>query len=226
MKIDREIEGLDYSMKISLYSIVVKPIPYLLGKRLLETEHYLHSMPGGTKLVFGVFAMEQLGGAITLGVGPAKAHCLVRGAVLDDCLTLTRLWLSPELPKNSESRIIGIILKALRRHTDLKFLLSYADSSVGHIGTIYQATNWIYTGLSVVTPLYDFGDGILHHSRSVGQIYGSRSKNHFNSLGMNIKLTIPSPKHRYIYFLEKSWRSRLLVPVVPYPKKESINADS
>jgi hypothetical protein len=27
-------------------------------------------------------------------------------------------------------------------------------------------------------------------------------------------------KHRYIYFLDDSWRTRLLVPVLPYPKKD------
>ena len=210
----------------AIHNIKVQPIPMTVAKKLLEREHYLHSIPGGTKLAFGIFADGRINGAITLGVGPANAHRLVQGATRNDCLALTRLWLADEMPNNSESHVIGIVIRSLRTHTNLKFLISYADPSRGHLGTIYQASNWLYTGLSVATPLYDFGDGVGHHSRSVGQIYGSRSKSHFESLGMKVKLIIPEAKHRYVYFLEPAWRSKLLVPVLPYPKKESINADS
>jgi hypothetical protein len=129
----------------------------VLAKRLLEREHYLHSLPGGTKLAFGAFSGTRLMGALTLGAGPANAYALVNGATPDDCLTLSRLWLSDELPRNSESRFIGIVIRALKRNTGLSFLVSYADPAQGHLGTIYQATGWVYTGLSQATPLYDTG---------------------------------------------------------------------
>ena len=96
-------------------------------------------------------------------------------ATPDDVVTLTRLWLSDQLPRNSESKVLGISLRSLKRDTSLKFVLAYSDPAVGHLGIIYQATNWLYTGLSTATPLYDIGDGILHHSRSsrssVGQSF-------------------------------------------------------
>ena len=73
-------------------------------------------------MAIGAFIGSRLMGALTLGVGPLNAHSLVEGATLDDCLTLTRFWLSDELPRNSESRYIGIVLRSLKRHTGLKFL--------------------------------------------------------------------------------------------------------
>ena len=85
---------------------------------------------------------------IVLGVGPFNAHKLVEGAEPEDCLTLTRYWLSDDLPKNSESRVLGIVLRSLRRHTHLKFIVTYADPAHGHLGVIYKATNFVYTGLS------------------------------------------------------------------------------
>jgi hypothetical protein len=145
----------------------------LAAKELLERHHYLHSLPGGTKLCFGVFSGQRLLGALTLGAGPTLAYSLVEGAQPEDCLTLTRLWLADELPPNSESRVIGIILRALKKNTTLKFLVSYADPAQGHMGTIYQATGWLYTGLSSAMPLYDMGDGIARHSRSVSHAFGS-----------------------------------------------------
>lgn len=203
----------------ALHSIEVRPIPNSIAKELLVSKHYLHSLPGGTKLAFGVFIEQRLLGAVTLGVGPFLGYCLVDGAAPEDCIILTRLWLSDELPKNSESRILGIILRGLRHNTHLKFVISYSDPAAGHLGTIYQATGWLYTGLSTVMPLYDIGDGVARHSRSLATAFGSHSIKHFASHGIDIKLVPQEAKHRYIYFLDKTWRSRLTAPVLPYPKK-------
>ena len=158
-------------------------------------------------------------GALTLGVGPYNAASLVDGATSDDCLTLTRLWLSDELPPNSESRVIGMVLRSLRKHTSIRFVLSYADPSQGHLGIIYQSSNWLFAGRSEPTPLYDLGDGHLRHSRSFAHAYGSRSVRHFASHGVNVKLVPQQPKYRYVYFVDWSWQPRLLVPVLPYPRK-------
>lgn len=198
----------------------VKPIPAATARDLLVRHHYLHSFPGGTQLNFGVFSENRFMGAITFGVGPTNAHRLVDGAEARDCLTLTRLWLDDELPKNSESRVIGLCLRALRKHTGVKFVLSYADPAQGHIGTIYQATNWIYTGLSSAMPLYDIGDGILRHSRTLSHAIGSHSLRHFADHGIDVKKIPQAAKHRYIYFLDKRWRKRLRGPELPYPKLE------
>jgi len=204
----------------ALHNLHVSPIPILMAKKLLEKEHYLHSMPGGTMLNFGIFLDGRLLGAITFGAGPSLAFSLVDGAKRDDCLALTRLWLSDELPGNSESRVLGVVLRSLRQHTKVKFLISYADPTQGHLGTIYQATGWLYTGLSSAMSLYDLGDGVPRHSRSFSHSYGSHSVRYFARHGVNIKLIPQAAKHRYVYFLDASLRKRLNVPVLPYPKNK------
>lgn len=207
-----------------LSELRVGPIPIAIARPIVERHHYLHSLPGGTCLALGVFQDMRLKGAAVLGVGSANAHHLVEGAGYDDCLTLTRLWLDNALPKNSESRAIGLILKALKRHTDVKFLISYADPSHGHLGIIYQATNWVYTGLSDATPLYDFGDGRARHSRSVSQTYGSHSIDYFSRHGISVARVPQVAKHRYVYFLDPRWHSRLTVSAHSYPKREESHA--
>lgn len=116
--------------------------------------------------------------------------------------------------------MLGIILQALRKHTALKFLLSYADPTQGHVGTVYQATGWLYTGLSEAMPLYDLGDGVARHSRSLSHAYGTHSVKHFLRNGVEVRLVRQAPKHRYVYFLDPAWPQRLRVPILPYPKKE------
>ena len=211
--------GAGSSPSTALQSIYVQPIPFIAAKKLIEKHHYLHSIPGGTKLTFGTLVNGKLLGAITFGVGPHNAYKLVEGAVPSDCLTLTRLWLSDELPANSESRTIAICLRALRKNTQVKFVVSYADPSQGHLGTIYQATGWIYTRLSEAMPMFDLGDGRLRHSRSLSHAYGSQSLKHFKTYGLKVKVVPQSRKHRYMYFLDKSCQENLTVSAFPYPKK-------
>ncbi len=210
----------------ALQLILVKPIPFVAAKIVLEKHHYLHSLPGGTKLAFGVFLENRLLGAITFGSGPANAYRMVEGAKPSDCLTLSRLWLSDELPSNSESRVLGVALRALKRFTRIRFIVSYADPSHGHLGTIYQATGWIYTGLSEGMPLFDIGDGKPRHSRSLSHSFGSHSMKHFENFGVRVRVVAQSRKHRYFYFLDSKLQPKLKVIPKPYPKKEVTNENS
>ncbi len=210
----------------ALQSLLVKSIPMAVAKELLVLWHYLHSFPGGTQLAFGVFWVLRLMGALTLGAGPAQAYRLVEGAVPQYCLVLTRLWLADDLPLCSESRVLGIVLRALRSSTKVKFVISYADPTQGHVGYIYQATNWLYTGLSQATPLYDIGDGRLYHPRTLSQIYGTHSLKYLRDRGVQVSLVTQVPKHRYCYFLDPSWKERLKAPVLPYPKPQILADNS
>ena len=130
------------------------------------------------------------------------------------------MWISDELPGNSESRALGIMKRSLRKYTNLKFLITYADPSAGHAGVVYQAANWLYTGLSQPMPLYDIGDGVLRHSRSLAHAYGSHSVPFLESRGVEVTVAEQPAKHRYVCFLDPTWRSRLRVPVLAYPKRQ------
>lgn len=56
---------------------------------------------------------------------------------------LARLYLLDEIPRNSETWLIGQSVRYIRaHHRDVQYLLSYADPSAGHAGTIYKAANW------------------------------------------------------------------------------------
>lgn len=206
-----------------LHNLRVAPITFREAKILLVKHHYLHSLAGGTKLAFGVLHEQRLMGAITFGAGPFNAHSLVKDVQPDACLSLSRFWLSDELPPNSESRVLAVVLKNIRKHTSVKFVVTYADPSQGHLGTIYQATGWTYIGLSEAMPLYDLGDGKVRHCRSLSHAYGTHSVKYFADHGVTVKLVPQTAKHRYIYFLDQSWRPRLTIPILPYPKRELQN---
>ena len=201
------------------HQISLTVIPPRVAKEAIARHHYLGTMPAGTQLALGVMSCKRLMGALTFGVGAMNGHLMVKGAKSDDSLTLTRLWLAEEMPRNSASRVLGMATRSLRRHTDVKFLFTYADPEHGHIGVIYQANNWTYVGTSEPSPLYDLGDGVPRHSRTVGLTLGTRSLRLLEGKGIRVQSVPQHPKHRYMYFLDRRWRSRLLVPEMPYPRK-------
>jgi len=208
------------SPRAALHAVRLAPITQLVARKLIVRNHYLGSLPGGTMLAFGIFLGKRLLGAVTLGAGPYLAYQIVEGAKPDDCITLTRLWLSDELPRNAESRILGIVLRSLRKETGLKFVVAYSDPAAGHLGIIYQASGWVYTGMSSATPLYSVGNSIPRHSRSLSHELGSHSISFWRRHGIDAKTLPQAAKHRYIYFLDRSWLTRLTAPVLPYPRRE------
>ncbi len=207
------------ALQPSLRALRLELVPQAVAAALFVRWHYLHSAPAGVKLAFGVFAESRLGGALALNAGPINGWRLVAGAGRTDCLCLARLWLADDLPPNSESRVLALMVRLLRRHTRVRFLLSYADPAAGHVGTIYQAAGWLYTGTAEAQPLMALGGGRPRHTRSIASALGTHSAAFFRSRGVPVRLLATVPKHRYVVFVDPAWAPRLRVPTLPYPKK-------
>lgn len=61
-------------------------------------------------------------------------------------LSLTRMAVAPECPKNSCSFLLSRSIKAIRSEGRFVSLVTYADERVGHDGLVYKAANWTYIG--------------------------------------------------------------------------------
>jgi len=174
-------------------------------------KHYMKRMPL-IMFAFGLYENNYLIGVISYGA-PASPH-LARGVCGEehalDVLELNRLCLDSN-EKNMASILIARSMKLL---PPPKIIVSYADTKAGHIGYVYQATNFIYTGLSAKRkdPVgFDTSGGKLaRHSRG-----------HWG------KDLVDRPrKHRYVNFVgnkrqKKDLRSQLRYEAQPYPKGES-----
>jgi hypothetical protein len=58
---------------------------------------------------------------------------------------LRRFVLTDECPRNSESRLLAVMLRMLKKR-GVQRVLSYADPSEGHTGVIYKATGFKLLG--------------------------------------------------------------------------------
>ena len=153
-------------------SLRVAACPAAVVRPLMQDCHYLHSMPGVVCECFAVTLDDRLQGGVVFSAGARHAHRLLLGAAPQHVVTLARLWLADERPANSESRVIGVVMRELRRAGRYKLALSYADPAAGHAGTIYQASGWTYLGTTQAERYLEV-EGQRVHARSAHSRYGT-----------------------------------------------------
>ena len=97
-------------------TIQLKPINHYLGNQIIEKYHYLHKAPSGSQLVYGIFEQNKIQGVIIFGsTSGQNVRRIVLGTTGRQTIELTRLWLSDNLPKNSESKVIAIAIRLLKK---------------------------------------------------------------------------------------------------------------
>jgi len=181
-------------------------------------------MPPAALRSFGVHSDGELVGAVVVTAGARHAHRLLVGANPGSVATVARVWLADEVPKNAESRVLGVVARLLRRSSGIRALMSYADPAAGHVGTIYMASGWRYLGQSEPGRYLDLGDGQLHHPRSVSTRFGTNSPSVLRKQGIPAKSVLVGGKHRYCLVLDLTWTWRLIGSPQPYPRRTPIPA--
>ena len=181
------------------------------ANRVFIKNHYAHR---GVPIseCFGAYMKDKfrtLVGAISFGKPASNSLC--EGCCGKEnayrVYELNRLWMSDICPKNSESRFIGWSLRILKQLHPEWILVSYADTAQKHMGIIYRATNWTYTGLSAERG-FDWGKNDGKHSRHSiigGECYEKVKR---------------SRKHRYFYFFNKED-----IKLLKYPKEAYVPPD-
>ena len=202
----------------------VKPIDNATAQQVVVTYHYLHRKAPCSQ-AFGLFDdAGELRGVVMYGTPSSSS---LRAGIAgkehaNNVVELTRLWIDDSTPKNSESYLIGNSIK----HCGKEIVVSFADTSQNHLGIVYQATNWIYTGLSAKRTDWQV-QGIDKHGHTWADKYTAVEMREL--FGDKFTLVPRSRKHRYIYLNAKGKRRKELLALLryeqqPYPKTELVSA--
>ncbi len=197
---------------------VVRRITYEETKPFLLKIHYARRMPCVTD-AFGLFVNGELVGVVTYGVPASRPLCIGLAGVENEknVKELNRLCILPNLNgggRNYASFLVSHSLKMLPNGT---FVVSYADTAWTHVGYIYQACNFLYTGMSAKRKDTYQPSGL--HPRAY-------DKNHHSDM-----FQTRSSKHRYVYLVgdkrtRKRMRQQLKYPVIDkYPKGDEQQYD-
>ena len=180
-------------------NLEVKQITYKDCIPFIMNIHYARRVPC-VQYAFGLFENDTLIGVCTFGQPASPSLC--KGVAGEEfrkrVLELNRLVLLPEY--NGNNRASVLVSRSLKLLPKGYYIISYADwEGWGHVGYIYQATNWLYTGMTKSrTDKYSEG-----HSRHYAQDETRRSYR--------------TSKHRYIYLTGDKWQKKILMENLKYP---------
>ena len=133
----------------SLSGFYVKEIDKSEAKPIILKYEWLGTMPKITRFCYGLFSPEdEIHGVACFGMGNgtlagnittaeiAKPICLERGACVH--------YSHPHAP----SFLVANACRKVYEEKGFNVFYAYSDKEAGEIGTIYQACNWYYLGVS------------------------------------------------------------------------------
>lgn len=186
------------------------------ARHAVMTWHYSKTMPTFGSVRLGVWEDGQFVGAVIFNNGVARYRDRALAIDRKELCELVRVALAPH--KTPTSRIVTIALRKLHALLpNLRLVVSFADSAQGHIGSIYQAMGWTYTGISTA-PGFAAG-GRKMHWRTMTQRSDKLAKT--MALNPGARKFVKDPKFRYYYALDKTLQPALDALAQPYPKKTS-----
>jgi hypothetical protein len=186
----------------------------------LKCRHYAKRIPS-ISYAYGLLKDGILVGVCTYGTPPS--HTLLKGVAGDAwasaVLELNRLTCENE--SNNASFLVGRSLRLLPKPS---IVVSYADTGAGHVGYVYQATNFLYTGLSSA-----WNDPVvrgLEHQHHATFAHGKSNDEMREEFGDALSFRKRSRKHRYLFICaNKQDRARIVADLrykaMPYPKGET-----
>ena len=226
----------------SAKDLVVKPISAKDAAALVRRVHYSGKVVQNSQLHLGVFLDGRLEGAMQFGpsLDKRKIQGLVRDTGWNGFIELNRMAFSDRLPRNSESRALGVAFRLIRKHyPHIEWVVSFSDATQCGDGIIYRASGFVLTGIVVSKNLVRLPCGLVIHKmtlessptqprnelggRSYYEVTGGRYdlKRYVEETGAKV---ISGYQLRYLYFTNPAARERLTVPILPFSKIEEMGA--
>lgn len=175
--------------------IILRPISRADANRVVKRLHYSGKVVNNSQLHIGVFMNGRLEGALQFGpsLDKRKIVGLVDGTEWNEFIELNRLALSENLPRNSESRALGVSMRLLRQYApQIKWVISFADATQCGDGTIYRAAGFVLTGIKENDQIWQAPTGARFSRTSLTD---NRSKNEQRRAADNSRTTVTKSKH-------------------------------
>lgn len=220
--------------------IRVAPISAKDANALVQRVHYSGKVVPNSQLHLGVFLGDRLEGVMQFGpsMDKRKVQGLVEGTGWNNFIELNRMAFSDALPRNSESRALGVAFRMIKKHyPHIEWVISFSDGTQCGDGTIYRASGFVLTGIRENKTLIEFPDGTRIANMTLTAHWDTDAVAMLcNRLRVPVKarsiaewrklggVELPGFQMRYIYFLNPEARARLTVPVLPFSKISDMGA--
>lgn len=195
--------------------IIIKVIPSNIANPFIKKHHYSGKVVNNSNLHFGCFLHGNLHGVLSYGpsLDKSKIIGLVQGTKWNEFIELNA--------------------------KQIKWIISFADGCSCGDGTIYRASNFVLTDIKPNKNLVLLPSGEKIHKmtlesnpnaprtelngKSYYQITGGKYNFRKYCEVVNGKI-ITGYQLRYIYFIDKSSKEKLTVPIIPFSKIDEMGA--
>lgn len=217
--------------------IRVAVIPARDAVAFVKKHHYSGTVTIGSRLHFGAFLDGRLHGVMSFGcpLDKKRVMSLVQPCGWNQMLELNRMAFDEYLPKNSESRCLGIAIRMIKKNAPhIKWILSFADGTQCGDGCIYRASGFVLTQIRANDQIIEFPDGrrvmrvVLTNKTTpkreqLARMYGIKMTGEalkpFFKFGAR---ALPGYQLRYILLIDKT--SKIMVPIIPFTKIDDLDA--
>lgn len=223
----------------SAKDIVIKPINSRTANALVKRVHYSGKVVQNSQLHFGVFLNGKLEGVMQFGncIDKRKMLGLVDGSGWNEFIELNRMAFTDTLPRFSESRAIGVVMRLIKKtYPHIKWVISFSDGTQCGDGSIYRASGFVLTAIKKNNQLMRLSDGTVAHkltfenTRPTAKQKELRNKYSMPQSSVSALMKADGASElqgyqlRYVYFIDKSYKDKLTVPILPFSKIDEVGA--
>lgn len=192
--------------------IIIKPIKAHVANRKCKEIHYSGKVVPNSQLHFGVFLDGKLEGVMQFGPSINKKGTinLVRTTLFNEFIELNRMAFSDALPKMSESRAIGVCMRLIKNnYPQIKWVVSFSDGTQCGDGSIYRASGFDLVEIreSDALRVNPKTGEVVHTIQAHHLMITKEWRTWDKTVGYQLK---------YIYFIDKTYRDKLTVPILPF----------
>lgn len=198
----------------SIGAAELRPVDIATATAIIEEYEWLGTMAGGTSHCFGIYWGGACAGVICFGEPTSQTmrESVCGKEYIDKVIQLQRGACVHWAHKHAASTLISYGLRQIQA-AGFRIVVAFSDPDAGEVGTVYQATNWIYCGKTAKRPDYfdANGDRITGHVGKIQKWMTRRAR---------------PRKGRYVHLLgnrreKRALRAALRWPVEPYPKRDA-----
>jgi len=204
-EVSRRIDLMLAPLEFEFGDVVIREISYDDYDSFYAVFHYM-GRTGRRGLTYGAFLNDKLIACATIGSITRNEIATSRGFEPGQVRELARFCIHPDFhKKNFGSWFLSAIVSRFRKkNPDIAMLISFADTTQGHVGTIYKAANWDYDGDTGISYHYEESDGSIIHKKT---IYDRARRDTMSEteyvITHNLIKVVEAPKRRYILVFRK-----------------------
>lgn len=175
----------------------VRAVSIEAARPFIEAEHYARGAANTATILHGLFKRGDIFDNQCVGIAwwlpPTKSAALATyPANWQGVLSLSRLAIAPEIPKNACSFLLGKSMRLINR-SRWPCLVTYADTWRGHTGAIYRAVNWKYCGLTKAERTYVI-DGKMTARKA-----GGNTRTHAEMISLGAECVGSFARHKFVH---------------------------